>query len=191
MSALQHVILSKSIGADISKVEVKDAVKAACNIRKNAEAKFQIETTIYRQRSPQESRHAYGLPCIFRTSCALCAIALGEDPMASDKLTKFKAKGDFEITKEPHGATEMKPSNRLRFIIQKHDASRLHYDLRLELDGVFKSWAVTKGPSLNPGGKRLAVERGPSKAYVRTSLLPRLRLRSLPSLRRRLFPIPS
>jgi bifunctional non-homologous end joining protein LigD len=78
--------------------------------------------------------------------------------MAEEKLSKYKAKRDFKVTQEPHGATDIKPSNRLRFIIQKHDATRLHYDLRLELDGVFKSWAVTKGPSLDPSDKRLAVE---------------------------------
>ncbi len=78
--------------------------------------------------------------------------------MATDKLSTYKKKRDFKQTQEPSGSTEIKPSNCLRFIIQKHDATRLHYDLRLELDGVFKSWAVTKGPSLDPGDKRLAVE---------------------------------
>ena len=62
------------------------------------------------------------------------------------------------LTQEPSGAGRIKPSNRQRFVIQKHDATRLHYDLRLELDGVFKSWAVTRGPSLDPRDKRLAVE---------------------------------
>ncbi|OWZ90793.1 DNA ligase D [Sinorhizobium sp. LM21] len=78
--------------------------------------------------------------------------------MAADKLSTYKKKRDFKQTKEPSGAAAVKPANRLRFIIQKHDATRLHYDLRLELDGVFKSWAVTKGPSLDPHDKRLAVE---------------------------------
>ncbi|UVC10479.1 DNA ligase D [Rhizobium sp. TH2] len=78
--------------------------------------------------------------------------------MAADKLSKYKQKRDFKLTAEPSGEAEIKPSNRRRFIIQKHDATRLHYDLRLELDGVFKSWAVTKGPSLDPHDKRLAVE---------------------------------
>jgi bifunctional non-homologous end joining protein LigD len=78
--------------------------------------------------------------------------------MATDKLSKYKAKRDFTLTKEPSGREAIKPSNRPRFVIQKHDATRLHYDLRLELDGVFKSWAVTRGPSLDPHDKRLAVE---------------------------------
>ncbi|MEK1930580.1 MAG: DNA ligase D, partial [Pararhizobium sp.] len=78
--------------------------------------------------------------------------------MGSDKLLTYKQKRDFELTKEPSGAAKIKSSDRHRFVIQKHDATRLHYDLRLEFDGVFKSWAVTKGPSLDPHDKRLAVE---------------------------------
>lgn len=76
----------------------------------------------------------------------------------ADNLSKYRAKRDFQKTNEPSGQAQIKPSNRRRFVIQKHDATRLHYDLRLELDGVFKSWAVTKGPSLDSHDKRLAVE---------------------------------
>ncbi|THD61895.1 MAG: DNA ligase D [Phenylobacterium sp.] len=65
---------------------------------------------------------------------------------------------DFSQTEEPSGAEAVTPSNRLRFVIQKHAATRLHYDFRLELDGTFKSWAVTKGPSLDPADRRLAVQ---------------------------------
>ncbi len=78
--------------------------------------------------------------------------------MASRKLELYRAKRDFGKTAEPSGKAKLKASKRLRFVIQKHAATRLHYDLRLELDGVFKSWAVTKGPSLDPKVRRLAVE---------------------------------
>jgi len=74
------------------------------------------------------------------------------------QLSIYRAKRDFTKTAEPSGQTKIAPAGHRRFVIQKHDATRLHYDLRLELDGVFKSWAVTRGPSLDPHVKRLAVE---------------------------------
>jgi bifunctional non-homologous end joining protein LigD len=78
--------------------------------------------------------------------------------VADKHLAVYRKKRDFEKTAEPSGQTAVAPSKRRRFVIQKHDATRLHYDLRLEFDGVFKSWAVTRGPSLDPHDKRLAVE---------------------------------
>ena len=77
---------------------------------------------------------------------------------ARRKLAAYQSKRDFTQTAEPSGQQPVARAGRSRFVIQKHAARALHYDLRLELDGVFKSWAVTKAPSLDPGVKRLAVE---------------------------------
>src|SRR5580658_6785974 len=72
-------------------------------------------------------------------------------------LEEYKRKRNFEKTPEPSADRVSVRQENLSYLIQKHDATRLHYDFRLELDGVLLSWAVTKGPSLNPAVKRLAV----------------------------------
>src|SRR6476659_1629885 len=71
-------------------------------------------------------------------------------------LEKYRAKRSFDVTAEPRGGKIKRGGN--AFVIQKHAATRLHFDLRLELDGVMKSWAVPKGPSPDPSMKRLAMQ---------------------------------
>jgi bifunctional non-homologous end joining protein LigD len=90
-------------------------------------------------------------------------MAAKKKPSAREQLTEYRKKRDFKKTAEPEGGAKgakrpARGEKQLLFVIQKHAATRLHFDLRLELDGVMKSWAVPKGPSPDPSIKRLAMQ---------------------------------
>ena len=86
------------------------------------------------------------------------ALRSSVEPKVKKALSRYRQKRDFEKTAEPSGEKAATRAKALRFVIQKHAASHLHFDWRLELDGVMKSWAVPKGPSVVPGERRLAME---------------------------------
>lgn len=94
--------------------------------------------------------------CKYRWNFLLVIFLLGESTMAQDSLKKYRAKRNVKASGEP--AAKVKKGHKLPiFTIQKHDASHLHYDFRIEVDGVMPSWAVPKGPTLDPKIKRLAI----------------------------------
>src|SRR5450631_3029303 len=91
---------------------------------------------------------------VTQVAAALACATLGT---MADRLKTYREKRDFRKTAEPAGEARRARAGGRRYLIQKHDATRLHFDFRLEHDGVLLSWAVTRGPSFDPKDKRLAV----------------------------------
>jgi bifunctional non-homologous end joining protein LigD len=130
------------------------AREARLKILRDSELVLRLIVALESKRASKASRHASkrGSQKGSETATKTAAQQQARDP----SLTDYRRKRDFDRTPEPRGSNANDAGR--EFVVQKHSARRLHYDLRLELDGVLKSWAVTRGPSLTVGEKRLAVQ---------------------------------
>ena len=106
---------------------------------------------------PRAGKNAKPKPAAKKTKTKAKSAPRSTKPPALPKLGEYRSKRDFNKTAEPAGGTATRTGT-LQFVVQKHAARQVHFDLRLELDGVMKSWAVPKGPSLDPTIKRLAMQ---------------------------------
>jgi bifunctional non-homologous end joining protein LigD len=141
---------AKSAKASVKSTKPKIAKKSATKSAKKGAASNAKKSA---KRAAKKTANKSVKTAATKTTRSTGTAARGGAPLA-----EYRRKRDFTKTAEPSGEKTVVPRKALAFVIQKHAASHLHFDLRLELDGVMKSWAVPKGPSRDPSVKRLAME---------------------------------
>ena len=149
------ILLAKSAGMASTRSNLRSGTKRATARKTTARAKSAKHTT---GRASASGAGRTGTTSSKSKAAAKTARPARKRSASSAPLAEYNAKRDFSRTAEPAGKVPKARGKTLHFVIQKHAASHLHYDLRLELDGVMKSWAVPKGPSLDPSVRRLAME---------------------------------